>query len=384
MICPLSDLSQSLTRMRSAVSANTLPSDVSTTEALVATAEEAMVPHRYDTSPVRGRQPEYVPRNRQQTQSEISSQSSRPFALRPTAAIFVPRQQAETITQAPDVPADVPQFYPAPMEFSPYAVGASGLPMYYHMYTVPLGPGGGYDFKSHWKQTSPKKRRNKKTFAPRGRKIRSDETSSSPTKSEQFGGSSRVDEPRREEGERGTPSSRPVSVAESQRTNTEQLRQSVGSLTGNTSYEPFASQLDVITRQAAEQKDEPKTMGRGSRRIDWANVRNVHYHTQQQMTSQGYGPYEHWAQQSSHPGPSNHSRRRHWHASAGVPLESTAPFPDPVAPTGPSRSESSISSSKEYVGYVAPQETSCGEFKIETAAEWGGRACNTCDKSDRE
>jgi hypothetical protein len=80
-------------------------------------------------------------------------------------------------------------------------------------------------------------------------------------------------------------------------------------------------------------------------------------------------------------------RNRNWNASAGVPLEATAPFPNPVAPPGPQRTveqagpSAECANSKEYVGYtiVKREKKTCGQMIIDPAMEWHGQLCNKCD-----
>jgi hypothetical protein len=100
-------------------------------------------------------------------------------------------------------------------------------------------------------------------------------------------------------------------------------------------------------------------------------------------------------------------RYRGWNASPGVPLDATAPFPNPVAPPGPQRSvveppglqrsgavpeardgsgaeggaNGGAGAAKEYVGYAIEEKekAACGQMVIDQAMEWGGSMCNACE-----
>ena len=367
---------------------DTLPPDPFADAPQTVAGDEGKPRHAYVSGLDQVDEAEEEPRTLRQTRSSPLLRSSRPFEFRPTADVFIPNRPAEAVpdnsNKATKIASDTDQVQPPVEGFNPYAFGATNLPMYYHMYPVPVGPGAFYDFRSFRKPRSPKKKNNR--YLPRrDRKAVSDETAPSPTKSESVDDNISIKELKPEEKGPIQSSSQPSSLADSQRSCTEQLRESVGSPTDGPSFEPFASQLDAIARQAALRKEKQKSVGRASRRIDWTGVRNVHYSPAnvQPMTDvnapRGYGVCDSWFNpQLAQGGPSQTNTLRHHrfrYAPAGVPLESSAPFPDPVAPSGPARH--GVSSSAPT--HAASQGTGCGQMMIETAAEWGGRACNKCD-----
>jgi hypothetical protein len=65
-------------------------------------------------------------------------------------------------------------------------------------------------------------------------------------------------------------------------------------------------------------------------------------------------------------------------SSNAMPLSSTVPFPDPIAP-GFRTSTVAGGRPREYVGYAVPPSAKCGRYDIETATEYGGGICHKCD-----
>lgn len=141
----------------------------------------------------------------------------------------------------------------------------------------------------------------------------------------------------------------------------------------NSSVSPFATQFDIVSRQAALQSNTNTTQRLSQ--VDLTNIRNVPPHEPlRRVHGQHYGTMP--------------SRRRNYRqagnglyggrGNVGVPLYATMPFPDPVPPMGRPL-ESNLGISDAYVSYTIGSQA-CGTIEIEKAAEYGGeQACNTCE-----
>ena len=66
--------------------------------------------------------------------------------------------------------------------------------------------------------------------------------------------------------------------------------------------------------------------------------------------------------------------------AAGIPIDATAPFPNPVAPQGRvAQNQAEGGNSTDYSGYTIGREA-CGMIQIDRAGEQIGLlACNACD-----
>ena len=133
---------------------------------------------------------------------------------------------------------------------------------------------------------------------------------------------------------------------------------------------PFASQLDEIARNASVR---PQKSGKNAFSPTRRGYMTMPPRSGRTIRQFGNGLYDSFGR----------GRPR-----VGIPIEATAPFPDPVAPSGgplaytqPNNAEVGlIGSPKDYVGYTierAPE--GCGSVNIDRAAEWGRKACNTCE-----
>lgn len=191
--------------------------------------------------------------------------------------------------------------------FDPFALDNYGMPWFFHMYPVQM---------KQWSK-SPKKY---KTM-PRGRKR--GVSSLSPKKFDRL---TLTNEAHPHEGQR------------------EMDQESKDTAS------PFASQLEEIARNAAahQNKDAPCPARRGYMTLPPRSgrpFRNV-----------GNGLY-------------NTFGRGHFRP-VGMPIDATAPFPDPIPPSG----------RKEYVGYAIERtRDGCGVTDVDRASEWVGQACNTCE-----
>lgn len=194
------------------------------------------------------------------------------------------------------------------LAFDPFAVDNYGMPWFFHMYPVQMKQLG--------------KTPQKYKTVPRGRKRGN--TSLSPKKSDR-------------------PPLTTQAHAQEGRKDTEQGSKKDTALA-------FASQLDEIARNAAAHSgsDALSPLRRGYMTLpprSGRSLRNV-----------GNGLYANFAR----------SHFRH----AGMPIEDTAPFPDPIPPSG----------RKEYVGYATERtQDGCDVTEIDRASEWVGKVCNTCD-----
>ncbi|PVH98830.1 hypothetical protein DM02DRAFT_673117 [Periconia macrospinosa] len=108
---------------------------------------------------------------------------------------------------------------------------------------------------------------------------------------------------------------------------------------------PFAAQLEEIDRSVKGQTL-PVSPARKGRRT----FRSLH-------RGAGNGLYD-------------DSYRGH-HLGSGIPIDQTAPFPDPIPPSG----------NAMHVGHVVEKsKPGCGSAVLETSAEWiGGRSCHGCE-----
>ncbi|KAF2644465.1 hypothetical protein P280DRAFT_172105 [Massarina eburnea CBS 473.64] len=279
--------------------------------------DPAVVSSRKSSIKDEGRGEKCVPKNLKQTQGQ---QSIRPQTsdLRPTARDFIPADQ-------------MPAPASSQMPFNPLALDMFGIPWVYHMYPVPLvQPNGGFI-------KTPKKF---KTI-PRGRKRGNSTPSSSPKKV--------LDQLEKFASEADTDPSARSSI-------------------------PFAAQLEEVDRSAearnavVENKELPATATPVAA-----------------CTSQAIpvgGPIGSGAQTLPFRGPGNnrpHNRgnglfdydRTHGRPQVGIPIDQSAPFPNPIPPTG----------RKQYSGYYFEnvKQAGCENIEIVGAAEWGGRSCNRCE-----
>ncbi|KAF2439956.1 hypothetical protein P171DRAFT_115212 [Karstenula rhodostoma CBS 690.94] len=194
------------------------------------------------------------------------------------------------------------------LAFDPFAVDNFGMPWFFHMYPVQM------------KQA--RKSEKKYKTMPRGRK-RGD-ASLSPKK---FVRRALMNETHPQEGQKETEQGSKKDTASA-----------------------FASQLDEIARNttAHQNKNVPSPVRRGYMTLPPRNgrpLRNV-----------GNGLYDTFGRGHFRP--------------VGMPIEATAPFPDPIPPSG----------RKEYVEYAMERTPDgCGVTDIDRAAEWVGKPCNTCE-----
>lgn len=311
-------------------------------------------------SPARGRSTHYSPSNHRTTASGVSKRSSPISVLRATAAEFIPARQkilGNKIVEMDEAQHDrtdlsTPDaFYYPPLAGLPdlYSLDGYGIPWFYHMYPVPwsFAP-----FLAKGRSRSPKK------FRPKKQRSILEQNERFPREGadlEALGvGAARTGIPARPEYSVQDAVDLTRSVADS--SDNTLLQEKTNSV--RSADNPFATQLDEVTRQAALQ---PSTNIARAAQADLTSVRNVPL-----QDAQGHSI-----------SPNRH--RRHLQArnglyggrgNVGVPLYATAPFPDPVPPMG--------RPSEGYAGYTLGTKA-CGTVYIEKAAEQvGGRACHAC------
>lgn len=388
---------------------------------------------QHNTSPSRGRTHQYIPHDRRQTHSEFSLQSSLTSELRPDAAVFVPRQHTAQVPDRPCLPEEWKQPQQVDMPFNPFELGVmDSIPLYYHMYPVHVGPGTPFDFSNFGPRHSPSKKGKSKKHTSnakiRRQNNRNNNRGSLPAISVQIEDNTLApDKSATQEKGDTTPRQAPVVPPRSEdREAEEELDHEIKSDTEGEGA--FMNQIEAVTRHVTERNE--RGTGRGSRRIDWSSIRNVpcqpqhsqatfnvQYDPQDVSTrAQDVGAFEyvdyghntlplsqqqHRSRRSNYPRqtqpahPNNalydnyypgSYRNQNWNMSAGVPLESTAPFPNPVAPPGPrptggeGRMAIKGGDSKEYIGYSIGEKKTCEHIVIEDAKEWGGQVCNNCDR----
>lgn len=193
------------------------------------------------------------------------------------------------------------------LAFDPFALDNYGMPWFFHMYPVQM--------RQPWK--SPKKHRP----VPRGR--RRGDTSVTPKKP-----------------------FRPVLIEETPREEGKLEEQE----SSRDVVSPFATQLDEIARNAAAHRDQ------GTSNHAHRGYATMPPRSGRPIRNVGNGLYD----------TIGRGRLR----AVGIPMEATAPFPDPIAPLGRT----------EHARYaIEPTQDGCGVVDIDRAAEWVGKACNTCE-----
>ncbi|KAL1596612.1 hypothetical protein SLS60_009260 [Paraconiothyrium brasiliense] len=264
---------------------------------------------RKEVHPPRRRSEQDMPQDRSQSISAESLRSKASSELRATAPEFFPQPQDELRAPAQDaMTTQWIQPFVHNLAFDPFALDNYGMPWFFHMYPVST--------KQFFK--SPKKF---KTM-PRGRK-RGD-NSLSPKK---FSRPALLNEPLPQEGQKGTEQE-----------------------PGIDAVSPFASQLDEIARNTAGHQSRDTTCPMPKRYMTLPS------RSGRPLRDVGNGLYDTFGRGRGRP--------------VGMPMEATAPFPDPIPPSG----------RKQYVGYaIESTRDGCGVVDIDRAAEWVGKACNTCE-----
>ncbi|KAL5391670.1 hypothetical protein DPSP01_000963 [Paraphaeosphaeria sporulosa] len=281
--------------------------NVETREPVIDNADASDEPQKEEQHS-RGRSEQHKPQVRPQSASAHSLRSKASSELRATAPEFFPQLQGELQTSAePAMTTQWLQPFFHNLPFDPFAVDNYGMPWFFYMYPVQM---------KQWIK-SPKKY---KTM-PRGRK-------------------------------RGDASLSPKNVdhpALSNEAHPRERRKETEQNSKKDTVSPFAAQLDEIARNAATHQNSkaPSPMRRGYMTLPPRSgrpLRNV-----------GNGLYDTFG-------------RGHFRPVC-MPIDATAPFPDPVPPSG----------RKEYAGYaVQHTRDGCGVTEIDRASEWAGKACNTC------
>ncbi|KAF2274326.1 uncharacterized protein EI97DRAFT_126191 [Westerdykella ornata] len=371
------------------------------------------------------------PYSRRKTPGESSLLSSLKSGLRADVPEFIPQGHPAAQDQvAPSNEAVEYSQFPQPLpSFDPFGWDPYGNPCYNMLYTIQtVPPGATYDCGSYqpWLERGaiiwPKHGKIRKSNGSprRPRQNRSADGSGSPSKHQ------RAQLPREavqlqecETPENGDTTPRPAAATPPpSKASTERPADN-----GNVEFcnaersEPFRGQLDMISELAATMTG--ISTGRGARHFtpnlleSVVNREDDHSSVHQGGQRPHGGPidYDHLA--TLDPAASGyatilaggsvvHNRfqgrpprqerarghhNRNWNSSvgAGVPLEATAPFPNPVPPRGPRRSDDEQafnavpSNAQSYMGYIVNNRNTCGHIQVVRTDEWSNRLCNTCD-----
>jgi hypothetical protein len=321
----------------------------------------------YTSTPVRGRSQQPVPNARRQEESEHSLQSSVASDLRATAPEFVPHplvSKSEDNTEA----SSLTQIDPTTDLLGPikYELDMYGIPWYYYMYQVQFAYDQGFQ-----------KGRSKASKKTRQKKHRS--SVSSPVDAphqEKIDGavSSFITQQEHQVRSEMPPPASTVPLAQqraqSQRDNSvhvvcsTELQRNDDTSTEERPFSPFAAQKEMIDRQCAF-RDFTVT-DRLPAGIDLTTIRNVGLPQHDYSNTMPYRDH-------TYNNPRRHNRNDNGlysyrgRGAAGVRMQDTAPFPNPVPPQG--RPANSV------VGTEA-----CGTIDIVYAAERiGGEACHDCE-----
>jgi hypothetical protein len=349
------------------------------------------------TSPIRGRSDRYVPSARRQADSEHSTQSSMGSDLRADAPVFVyngarqaapqaaptttPYNAAPTATPseaAPDgttlVPLAALQDLPdLPPDIS--AVDANGIPWLFYMYQTQFAYEQGFRYG---RMRSPKKFKHKKQrssiSSPSDVHQPQSSTRAVPTMgSENAGPSSDAPKQRMTSSELMPPPPLPANRREDAHPSHQQ-QTSESTFGNNEPTEPFSTQLNMIAEQAALRNrtnthtNSPRHFNVG---VDLTTIRNVGLPTgPRNMNMHGHGPTYYTVPRRRHPNNGLYGGRG---GAAGIPMDATAPFPQPVPPQGRQMLEGA-----RPAGYTIGREA-CGAVQIANPTEWqDGPPCNAC------
>jgi hypothetical protein len=325
------------------------------------TAAPSLVHESIEAStPVRGRSGHFIPTARRQEESEHSLQSSLASDLRATAAEFVPHpppsECQEKTETSPPTQVDPTTDLLGPMK---YELDMYGIPWYYYMYQVQFAYDQGYQ---KGRSKSPKKTRKKQhhtlvtsaTDAPRQPRTSEALTSVVPQQEQQS--SSSMPPPA---------STVPLAEQRAQRQREDaEAQQNRGPITSERPFSPFAAQKELIDRQYAFSGF--TVTDRLPPGIDLTTIRNVTLHRNDLpniMSNRDQNGNDSRRQNRSNNGLYNYRGR----GTAGVRMQDTVPFPNPMPPQG--RPANSV------VGSEA-----CGTIDIVYAAERvGGMACHDCE-----
>ncbi|KAF1978896.1 hypothetical protein BU23DRAFT_549600 [Bimuria novae-zelandiae CBS 107.79] len=261
-----------------------------------------------DDHKLRGRSDQFIPRNRPHSPSVHSMRSKGSSELRATAPEFVPQPHDEM--QAPTLNAmttNTQWMQPFDHNLAFDPFAVDAYGMPWFFHMYPV------QMKQRYK--SPKKL---KTM-PRGRK--QGDTSSSPNKTSEH-------PPQEEHSEKQAEGTQDAVV-------------------------PFAAQLDEISRNAPARQDNGEEGASSPMRRGY---HTISHRSGRPLRQFGNGLYDTFGRGRFRP--------------VGMPIEATAPFPDPVPPSG----------RKAYVRYAIERtQDGCGAADIDRAAEWVGNSCNNCE-----
>ena len=341
-----------------------------------------------DTSPVRGRSEWYVPGSRRQRDSARSTHSSMGSDLRATAAEFFPQPASSVVPKEPfTAPEFVPQTITPTEPFTTTVDGMpfrdvsglpemtmldrNGIPFLWYMYGVQFAYEQGF---RNGRPKSPKKVRPKKQ---RSTLSSPTDATNPPSSGDSAVGSSSL-APGLTEGTRRLTSAElmpppPLSAHRRQENhNPENARGSLqkqDSKVGNVeTKQSFANQFDIIERTTLANRTNINA-SRSSNSVLPSGPRNMQlptYHTIVRRDNR-----------YRHPGNGLYGGRGN---AAGIPMDATAPFPNPVAPQGRvGKAQVEGGASTDYSRYTIGREA-CGMIRIDEAMEKiGGLTCHACD-----
>jgi hypothetical protein len=298
-------------------------------------------------------------------ESVHSLQSSHTSDLRATAAEFVPNFATKVDSGSKETTASPPVDPSADLlGDQKFELDMYGIPWFYYMHQVQFAYEQGFHYG---RSKSPKKFRSKKQRS----------SVSSPADAQ----------PSRQGFNDMPPPASTVPLAEQraqqQRENLiEEVASLVDASTDDRSGSPFATQKDVIARQAAVPyaPNSPRMP-----HVDLTTIRNV--------PSRSVPPHLRYNNANTLPnrGQYNNNRRGYNRSDNGlynhvgcgmfgVPMHDTVPFPHPIAPQGRPMGgyDGNATNVPEYRQAVGSE--ACGVVELVTAAERvGGEACNKCE-----
>ncbi|KAF2263584.1 hypothetical protein CC78DRAFT_268930 [Lojkania enalia] len=378
---------------------------------------------RHGKSPVEDRS-QHDDRGSRQAAGESSSLHSGRISsdLRATAPIFVPKQPSDTTPIREGLTTEWTGLPP----FDPFALDINGIPFYHHLHSVSIGPGTYFDYSgnfdnAHYSNSGPymapsKKGKNKRGFSTgpqvRGRRRRG-LSEASPTKINKPSEATRIDSVLEGAADDTTSRVGPRLSSHDQQTCADDDPTGFPRAYSKKPI-PFTAQLESMSQQPVARNE--KGSGRAPRQIDWSYIHTtpIHVHQQRQhlttdlmhcqskppTQSQGacigfephiLPPFQHTHGRQRNRGGNglydnlsiDNYQKRNAVAAAGLPLNATAPFPDPIPPSGRHSNYVDGGSPKDYVGYAVSNERKskevCREIDIEEAFEWVGQACNQCE-----
>ncbi|CAG5161424.1 uncharacterized protein ALTATR162_LOCUS6026 [Alternaria atra] len=329
---------------------------------------------------VRGRSERYVPYERKQGNSGRSTQSST-CSLRATAPEFVPRPPTTTsVIEATAENSPLVSSHDLAGLPDPTVLDRNGIPFLWYMYGVQFAYEQGY---RNGRPKPPKKfKQPKKQHASLSSSVNTPHSSSKAVPITNPRPAAPLPEAAKQSLASAGPMPPPPLPANRrhEQTRPENFRPgfngdiSSSHIADAETNQPFANQLNMISEQVALNNCTNSNAPRHFN-VDLSTLRNV-----------GFPP----GPRNMRP-PTYYTMPRHGHrnnrsnglyggcGNAGVPIDATAPFPNPVPPQGrPDQGQTHGTSPFDYSGYTIGKE-SCSLVDITVATErGGGEPCNAC------